>query len=174
MGGTPGHDAATGAETSVRRIAVSGHRGLPAETVTLVDAAIRAELQAAGGGVTGLSSLAGGADQIFAQAVLDLGGQIETVVPAEKYRDSLPAEARVEYDQLLARSVAVHPMPFTEPTPEAYMAAAEFMIGLADELWAVWDGEHARGYGGTADVVAYAWDNGKPVEVIWPPGARRD
>ena len=153
---------------------MSGHRGLPADTVTLVDAAIRAELQASGGRITGLSSLADGADQIFAQAVLDLGGQIETVVPAEKYRDSLPAEARAEYDELLARSVAVHPMPFTEPTPEAYMAASEFMIDLAGELWAVWDGEQARGYGGTADVVAYAWDNGKAVEVIWPPGAHRE
>jgi hypothetical protein len=153
---------------------VSGHRGLPADTVTLVDAAIRAELQASGGRITGLSSLADGADQIFAQAVLDLGGQIETVVPAEKYRDSLPAEARGEYDELLARSVAVHPMPFAEPTPEAYMAASEFMIDLAGELWAVWDGEQARGYGGTADVVAYAWDNGKAVEVIWPPGAHRE
>src|SRR5215469_10116032 len=118
MGGTPGHDGAPGDGASVRRIAMSGHRGLPADTVTLVDAAIRAELQASGGRITGLSSLADGADQIFAQAVLDLGGQIETVVPAEKYRDSLPAEARGEYDELLARSVAVHPMPFTEPTPE--------------------------------------------------------
>jgi hypothetical protein len=158
----------------VRRIAVSGHRGLPAGTVTLVDAAIRAALGAAGPGVTGLSSLADGADQIFAQAVLDLGGEIETVVPAEKYRDGLPDGARVEYDQLLARSVAVHRMPFTEPTPEAYMAASEFMIGLAGELWAVWDGKPPRGYGGTADVVAYAREHGKPVRLIWPPGARRD
>ena len=174
MGGTRGHDAATGDGTSGRRIAVTGHRGLPAGTVSLVDAAIRAALRAAGAGVTGFSALADGADQIFAQAVLDLGGQIETVVPAEKYRDSLPAEARADYDRLLARSVAVHPMPFTESTPEAYMAASEFMIGLAGELWAVWDGEPARGYGGTADVVAYAWDHGKPVEVIWPPGALRE
>jgi hypothetical protein len=173
MNGTPGHDAATGDGTSVRRIAATGHRGLPADTISLVDAAIRAALEEAGARVTGLSSLADGADQIFAQAVLDLGGQIETVVPAQKYRDSLPAEARAEYDQLLARSVAVHTMPFAESTPEAYMAASEFMIGLAGELWAVWDGEPARGYGGTADVVAYAWEHGKPVEVIWPPGAHR-
>lgn len=32
------------------------------------------------------------------------------------------------------------------------VTASEFMIGLAGELWAVWDGEPARAYGGTADV----------------------
>jgi len=35
------------------------------------------------------------------------------------------------------------------------MAASAYMIDHADELWAVWDGQPARGYGGTADVVAY-------------------
>jgi hypothetical protein len=60
----------------VRRIAIPGHRGLPAETVSLIDAAIRAALPAEATGVIGLSCLADGADQIFARAVLDLGGRI--------------------------------------------------------------------------------------------------
>jgi len=37
----------------------------------------------------------------------------------------------------------------------------------------VWDGQPARAYGGTADVVAYAREHGTPVRVIWPPGAER-
>ncbi len=48
------------------------------------------------------------------------------------------------------------------------------MLDRADELWAVWDGEPARGPGGTADVVAHARGRGVPVRVVWPPGARRD
>ncbi|MFF4619567.1 hypothetical protein [Nonomuraea jabiensis] len=44
----------------------------------------------------------------------------------------------------------------------------------ADLLFAVWDGQPARGYGGTADVVAEARRRGVPVRVIWPEGARRD
>jgi hypothetical protein len=79
------------------RIAVSGHRGLPAATQRLVDQAIRAEL-ASQQEVTGLSCLADGADQIFARAVLDHGGQIEAVIPATQYRDGLPADAHPEYD----------------------------------------------------------------------------
>jgi hypothetical protein len=39
---------------------------------------------------------------------------------------------------------------------------------------AVWDGKPARGYGGTADVVADAKTRGIPVTIIWPPGATRD
>ena len=156
------------------RIAVSGHRGLPAGTADLIGEAIRVALGEQAAAVAGLSCLADGADQIFARAVLDAGGEIEAVVPALKYREGLPAEVLAEYDVLLARAVTVHRLPFTESTSEAHMAASEFMIGLAGKQWAVWDREPARAYGGTADVVAYARDKGVPVRLIWPEGARRD
>jgi|SRR5712691_7128433 len=155
------------------RVAVSGHRNLPEGTAELVDKAIRAALAERPANATGLTCLADGADQIFARAVLDLGGNIEVVIPAEKYRDELPAQAHADYDRLLARAVTVHRQPFTESTPEAHMAASRFMVNEADELYAVWDGRPARGYGGTADVVAYARERGVPVVVIWPDGAQR-
>ena len=50
------------------RIAISGHRGLPAPTSRLVDQALRAALAERAPDVTGLSCLADGADQIFARA----------------------------------------------------------------------------------------------------------
>lgn len=155
------------------RVAVSGHRNLPGGTMYLVDKAIRAALSESAAQVTGLSCLADGADQIFARAVLDLGGDIEAVIPAEKYRDELPGQAHAEYDRLLAKATKVHRLPFTESTPEAHMAASRLMIDKADELYAVWDGKPARGYGGTADVVAYARERGMPILVIWPDGAQR-
>jgi hypothetical protein len=158
----------------VPRIAVSGHRGFPADTIRLVSDAVIVALRETGPGVAGLSCLADGADQIFAQAVLDSGGEIEAVVPALKYRGGLPAEALAQYDSLLSRAVTVHKLPFADSTSESHMAASEFMIDRADELWAIWDGKPARGYGGTADVVAHARENDVPVRVIWPEGARRD
>ena len=124
--------------------------------------------------MTGLSCLADGADQIFARAVLDHGGRIEAVIPATHYRDGLPAGAHAEYDRLLAQAARVHRLPFTESTSEAHMAASTFMLSRAGQLWAVWDGKPARGYGGTADVVAWARENRLPVRVIWPDGAHRD
>ena len=41
-------------------------------------------------------------------------------------------------------------------------------------MFAVWDGQPARGYGGTADVVNEAHRRGLPVTIIWPDGANRD
>lgn len=155
------------------RIGISGHRGLPADTERLVDTAIRAELVAVESDVFGVSCLADGADQIFARAVIEMGGKLEVVVPAEQYRDGLPWDAQLGYDDLMAHAVAVHRLSFIESTPESHMAASRLLVGVAEELYAVWDGLPARSYGGTADVVGYARERGVPVRVVWPDGARR-
>ncbi|MGD0558460.1 MAG: hypothetical protein ABSA93_26225 [Streptosporangiaceae bacterium] len=157
-----------------RRVAISGHRGLPSSTADLVDAAIRAALSEYAPDVTGISCLADGADQIFALAVTEAGGALEVVIAAADYRDALPPHALPVFDRLLAQAAATRRLPFAESTPEAHMAASELMLADVDELFAVWDGEPARGYGGTADVVAYARQLGTPVRIIWPRGARRD
>lgn len=156
------------------RIAVSGHRGLNARTTNLIGQAIHKRLVKYPDGFTGLSCLADGADQIFARAVVNLGGELEVIVPAEEYRAGLPAEAHAEYDDLLNRAVVIRRLPFIESTSESHMSASKLMINEADELYAVWDGNAARGYGGTADVVAYARGHGTPVRVIWPVGATRE
>jgi hypothetical protein len=157
-----------------RRVAVAGHRGLSPATAALIDRSIRTALAARAPGLTGISCLADGADQIFARAVVDLGGSLEVIIPAGEYRDGLPADARPEYDSLLAFATTVHRLPYTEPSPESHMAASMLMVDTADELYAIWDGRPARGYGGTADVVAYARQRDIPVHVIWSPGAHRD
>jgi hypothetical protein len=158
----------------MHRIAISGHRGLPGPTADLVDKAIRAALAEHAPDVTGISCLADGADQIFARAVTDLGGKLEVIIPASEYRAGLPEKAHPEYDRLLAQAAAVRRLPFTESTSESHMEASKIMIDQADELFAVWDGQSARAYGGTADVVRYAREHGAPVHVIWPHGAERD
>src|SRR5690242_4945012 len=110
---------------SVRRIAISGHRGLPGLTADLVDKAIRGTLAETGPEVTGISCLADGADQIFARAITDLGGSLEAIIPAGQYREELPAESHPEFDRLLAKAAAVRRLPFAEPTSESYMAASK-------------------------------------------------
>lgn len=157
----------------MHRIAISGHRGLPAPTVRLVDQALRAALAERAPDVNGLSCMADGADLIFGRAVTDLGGTLEAFIPAAEYRDNQPEDAHPEYDGLLAQAAAVHRLPFSASTPESYMAASKLMVDKADELYAVWDGKPARSYGGTGDVVAYARERGIPVHVIWPDGAQR-
>lgn len=157
------------------RIAVTGHRGLPPETMHLVDQALRAELaQLDARQLVGISCLADGADQLFARAVLDAGGRLEVIIPAEQYRAGLPAEALADYDTLLGAASEVVRLPWVESTSEAHMDASRTMLGQADRLLAVWDGLPARGYGGTADVVDLARQQGIPVMIIWPRGAVRD
>jgi hypothetical protein len=157
------------------RIAITGHRDLPPDTEHLVDQAIREQLAAyAGHELVGVSNLADGADQLFAQAILDAGGQLDVIVPAAHYRDGLPESAHATYDALLSRASSVHRLDRIESTEEAHMEASAVMLDRADRLFTVWDGKPARGYGGTADVVAEARNRGIPVTVIWPEGASRD
>ena len=157
------------------RIAITGHRELPADTECLVNQAIRHKLAAyAGRDVVGVTNLADGADQLFAQAVLDAGGQLEVIIPAARYREGLPESAHAAYDALLSRASSVHRLDRIESNEEAHMEASRAMLDRAEHLFAVWDGKPARGYGGTADVVAEARDRGIPVTVIWPEGASRD
>jgi hypothetical protein len=59
-------------------------------------------------------------------------------------------------------AVKVHQFDLTE----SHMAASELMISMVSELLAVWDGQSARGYGGTADVVAHARDRGRRVRLV--------
>lgn len=157
------------------RIAISGHRGLPDATATTVDSELRALVAALDSAeLVGLSCIADGPDALFARAVLDRGGDIEVFVPADEYRAGLPAEHHPTYDCLLAAASAVHRLPYRESTSESHMAASQLMLERADELYAVWDGLPARGYGGTADVVGAARRLGLPVTIIWPDGATRD
>jgi hypothetical protein len=157
------------------RIAITGHRGLPAATERLVDKALREQLAPyAGGDLIGVSNLADGADQLFAQAVLDAGGQLEVIVPAVQYRNGLPESAHATYDKLLVRASRVDRLNQIESTEQAHMEASNAMLDRADHLFAVWDGQPARGYGGTADVVNEARERGQPVTIIWPEGASRN
>ncbi|MGH3851706.1 MAG: hypothetical protein ACRDRT_18775 [Pseudonocardiaceae bacterium] len=147
---------------------------MPPHSARLIDTALRATLAEYSDNVTGVTALADGADQLFARAILDQGGQIEVIVPAAHYRDGLPPESHAEYDDLIGQAMTVHRLDFTESTAEAHMAASELMISMVSELPAVWDHQPARGYGGTADVVTRARDRGRRVRVIWPDGAARD
>jgi hypothetical protein len=157
------------------RLAVTGHRGLCSRTAHLIDAALRTEIaRYTDRALVGISCLADGADTLFAQAVLDAGGQLRVVVPAAGYRDCLPAPHHAVYDALLAAATTVTTLDHVESDAAAHLDASLRMLADADRLLAVWDGEPARGPGGTADVVAAAHERGLPVIVLWPRGAVRD
>ncbi|MGH3814624.1 MAG: hypothetical protein ACRDUV_19615 [Pseudonocardiaceae bacterium] len=111
---------------------------------------------------------------MFARMVLDMSGALQVIVPAAEYRAGLPEPSLPAYDSLIASASDVVHLPYMESTPESHMAAAEAMLKRIDRLVAVWDGQPARGFGGTADVVSKAQANRLHVDVVWPEGAHRD
>ncbi|MFD0353527.1 hypothetical protein ACFVHW_07220 [Streptomyces sp. NPDC127110] len=156
------------------RVGITGHRGLSTE----VEQQVRALLEAAvseyeAAELVGVSCIADGPDAWFAEYVLAHGGRLEVVIPAEEYREGLPEEHWPVYDRLLTRAAEVHRTGMAASDSAAHMAGSEVLVGLADELLAVWDGKPAWGYGGTADVVAYAERTGVPARILWPEGASR-
>jgi hypothetical protein len=158
----------------VPRIAVTGHRGLSVQTELLLTARLRRLLGSCGGeDLVGYSCVAEGADYLFARVVLELGGRLVVVVPAQHYRASLPATHRPRYDELTGRASGIVELPHREVVDQAYVDAGDELIRQAELLVAVWDGQPSRGPGGTADVVAAARRAGLPVTVVWPRGARR-
>lgn len=152
------------------RIGVTGHRDLTPRTVVLISEAFAEEL-ADQPDLLGISSLAEGADQLFAQAVLAQGGRLDVLVPSAQYRSH--RENLAEYDRLVAAAARVTRLPFRADGPAAHMAASLVLVERSDLVVAVWDGQPARSFGGTADVVGYARQVGVPVAVVWPPGASR-
>ncbi|MEU5402513.1 hypothetical protein ABZ348_24800 [Streptomyces sp. NPDC005963] len=159
----------------MKRIGVTGHRNIPAEAVAHIRAGILAVLQEHGGAMEALSSLAVGADQIFADLALDCGAELTVVVPSGDYADGFtgPRE-RGCYEALRHRAARQVSLDFPHATDEAYYAAGAYIADNCDHLLAVWDGRPARGLGGTADIVHYARGLGRPVTVVWREGLVRD
>jgi hypothetical protein len=163
------------------RVGVTGHINLTPETAGLVAAELRSLLRgvrerarASSRMMVGVSCLAPGADSVFAEVLLSLGGRLEVILPSPDYGHSQlgPAEA-VTFERLLRRAESVRTTAEPRASRAAYIAANNEMLNAIDHLVAVWDGGDAAIPGGTAHVVETARARSLPVTVIWPAGARR-
>lgn len=156
-------------------VGVTGHRFYDAPTAAWLRSRVREILAswADDGDVRLVSSLAEGADQLVARVAVDLGLPLEVVIPATGYRDSLQEAFRFGLDELLAAAESVRTLDHDAPGEAAYLEAGLEVLSRSDRLIAVWDGEPARGTGGTAEIVEAARDRGVAVVVLWPDGYER-
>jgi hypothetical protein len=154
-------------------VGVTGHQNMPAVARDFAAARIRELLGDLGAGLVGVSSLAAGADQIFARIILELGGELHAVIPSADYEKTFDDDGARNFRTLLAQARQCDILPFPEPSESAFMAAGRAIVDKVDWLCAVWDGAPARGIGGTSDAVQYARSKAKPVKVIWPEGVTR-
>lgn len=156
--------------------AVTGHMDLTGPSTDLVREALRSLLaDHADGELVGVSCIAQGADALFAEALLDVGGRLVVIIPSHDYRQSKvkPDHAPV-FDRLVEAAAEVLVMDHETANRAAYEAANSAMLARAEQLVAVWDGTPPSGKGGgTADAVLEARAAGMLVHVVWPEGARR-
>ena len=114
-----------------------------------------------------VSPIADGADQLAAEVALDLGWELQAIVPFERniYRDSLASqEARERYDALLGHAACVLELPGDPNSSlDAYVMTGRATVAHCDVLLAVWDGLPPRGRGGTGEVVQLALTRGTAI-----------
>ena len=114
-----------------------------------------------------VSPIADGADQIAAEVALELGWELQAIVPFERgvYRDSLANHgARERYDALLDRAACVLELPGDpDNSLDAYVMTGRATVAHCDVLLAVWDGLPPRGRGGTGEVVQLALTRGTAI-----------
>ena len=125
--------------------------------------------------LTLISPLAEGADRLAAHVALRHGCTVDALLPMprEEYeKDFDTSESRSEFNDLLTKAqratvVTCDAAPTdADYRQKAYLAVGTETVNRCDILIALWDGKPSRGMGGTADVVALALAQQKPVVII--------
>lgn len=153
-------------------VGVTGHRHLAGPVTVAERVAVVAASFAERAGDPGwrvVSALAEGADRIVAAAATAAGAELVALLPmepADYAADFLTAESRAEFDRLLAAAATVEVTEGNGSREAAYERAGFAMLDRCDALVALWDGEPARGQGGTADMIAAAERRGLEVVVV--------
>lgn len=153
-------------------VGFTGHRQLPDATAAAawLDAAL-AELQRlAPGEWIAVSSAAAGSDLSFSRAALarHIAWQALLPLPRADFQRDFSPETWREAEALLESAESVTVVGGNTVREEAYLDCGIETVNACDVLIALWDGEPARGRGGTAEMVRYARELGKPLLVVDP------
>jgi hypothetical protein len=122
-----------------------------------------------------VSPLAEGADRLVAREILRLeGSALEAALPLppEQYVGDFTTQAsRTEFGKLLREANMVTVLAAGGNREEAYLRVGQYVVDRCDVLIAIWDGQPARGQGGTAEIVQRARQRGVPMFRIQPSGS---
>jgi hypothetical protein len=115
-----------------------------------------------------LSSIAGGSDQLFVRQARALGLTWHAILPLPRaeFAEDFTPEDWTAVEGMLEAADHVRIIDENDDRKDGYLDCGIETVNGADVLLAVWDGEPARGKGGTADVVQYAQSIGKPVMIV--------
>jgi hypothetical protein len=150
------------------RVGVTGHQRRKGADWSWVEAELGRELSAHASSLEGWTSLAAGADQIFARVVLQLGGALVAVVPIRNYERFFATPDQLgEYHRLLSRCIRTVQLDAPD-SGQAFVAAGHRIVDECQQMLAVWDGLPARSPGSTGDVVKYARTLQRPITILDP------
>jgi hypothetical protein len=120
-----------------------------------------------------ISCLAEGADQWVTEEALQKGFELQCILPFDRqeylkdFKNSSNNCFKI-YQHLLTKASAIFELDGTRtPSNKSYEAAGRALLRQTDILIAVWDGQPAKGIGGTGQIVKEALLNDIPV--IWIP-----
>ena len=153
---------------SVLAIGFTGHRTLPDEAKCrrcIRDFLAKRKVATPGVAVYGVSSAAAGGDLLFAETCLELGIPLRILLPLrmEHFRSDFDPATWQRVEHVLKNAMSVEVTGNYNSRDEAYFECGIQTVQQSQMLVALWDGEKARGVGGTADVVLFAEKMGKPV-----------
>jgi hypothetical protein len=154
---------------AVLAIGFTGHRSLPDEAASrkLIYNFLAEKKHSTSEIVVGVSSVAAGADLLFAESCIALDIPLRVLLPLspEEFRNDFDSATWSRAQRTMSRAMSVEVIGKEGQRDERY-----YECGLATVLqsqWqiALWNGEPAQGLGGTEQIVAFARQIGRPV--VW-------
>lgn len=136
------------------KIGVTGHQHLDNKVTDWIINQINKELDKLNIEL-GYSSLAIGADQIFAEILIKREIPLIAIIPSNNYIETFNEGDKLKYLNLLNIADKSFILNFSKPTEEAFFNAGKKIADDSDILFAIWDGQPAEGLGGTGDIVKY-------------------
>jgi hypothetical protein len=116
----------------------------------------------------GITSLAIGADQLFAAVLAEQKIAYVVIVPCKRYEETFDRAGLAKYRHFLRLATEKRTLHFEEPSERAYFEAGRQIVDQANLIIAVWDGKPAKGLGGTGDIVRYAQGESRMIVHVNP------
>jgi hypothetical protein len=144
------------------RIGITGHQNLSFSIIDWIKQELLIELNQLNIDEA-YSCLAIGADQIFAEIILENKIPLITIIPCVNYKTTFDNKGLISYNHLLKQSTSIIQLDFQKPSEEAFFEAGKTVILNSDILFAIWNNLPAKGLGGTADIVSIATSLNKKI-----------
>jgi len=136
------------------KVGITGHQDLGSEaTITWLSVRLEEIIRQYHIDV-GITSLAIGADQLYAEVLRKANVPYIAVIPSNGYAITFQNTNDLDHYHALLRNASEKlQLPFEKPSETAFYEAGKQIVRLSDMLLAIWNDQPAKGLGGTGDIV---------------------